>query len=141
MKFYLGSRYSRLEEMRGYAEALQGLGHTVTSQWLTGEYGDLVGATSNPSGDPAACEAAQHDTADILAADVVIIFTDHPGYQSKNGRGGFHVEFGVALGRHLMGANVRMILVGHRVNSFHHLPAVEFFATWNELFRELSHHV
>lgn len=39
-----------------------------------------------------------------------------------SGRGGRHVEFGLALG-----LGKRVIVIGHQENLFHHLPQVEFF--------------
>ena len=125
MKIYLGSRYSRRAELASYKMQLEAAGHQVTSRWLTGEFGDLVGKTNLDERDPEAGAAAAHDRADINAAEVVVIFTDPLGQGGPNGRGGFHVKFGVGLQ-----AGKRMILVGSRLNSFHHDEAVRFHRTW-----------
>lgn len=121
-RVYLGSRYSRLAEMQNYANELRQSGIIVDAAWLTGEMGDLVGKTSRPEGDPEAVKAAEHDMADIRAADVAVIFIDAPG---PNNRGGYHVEFGIALQR-----GIPLLLVGKRVNSFNHLPQVQYHPTW-----------
>jgi hypothetical protein len=127
---YLGARYSRRLELWRYAGELGRAGLRVTSRWLDGEYGDLVGKTGSTERDAEAQAAAEHDWADIHLADTVVIFTDPPEYVSKNGRGGFHVEFGIA-----MALGKRIVLVGHRVNSFHHLEAVHFYTTWEHAAR------
>lgn len=71
-------------------------------------------------------EFAQHDWDDVMAADVVISFTEQPR-TAGGSRGGRHVEFGAALA-----AGKRCIVVGWRENVFHCLPQVEFFPTWAE---------
>jgi len=132
MKVYLGSRYSRRAELAAYKQQLEAAGHIVTSRWLGGEFGDLVGKTNLNEVDPDAAAAAAHDRADVNAADIVVIFTDPPGQGGPNGRGGFHVEFGIGLQ-----AGKRMVLVGSRVNSFHHSEGVLFFANWTGAWQTL----
>lgn len=65
-----------------------------------------------------------HDLEDLRAADTVISFTDEKG----GGKGGRHVEFGVALA-----LEKRLILVGPRENVFHTLPEIEHYPTWRSL--------
>lgn len=136
MRVYLGSRYSRLDEMRQHAEELRARGYTVDAHWLGG-HGDLVGETSKAEGSAAAQKVARQDVADLFESHVAVIFTDPPEYKSKNGRGGFHVEFGIALALKLMTPNRRLLLVGHRINSFHHHLDVEFFSTWEDALKTL----
>jgi hypothetical protein len=87
------------------------------------------------------------DIADLLEADTIINFTEPPNGNGKGaGRGGRHVEFGVALGcevlrqRHLPldSPRFRLIVIGHRENVFHCLPCIEFYATWPEAMEALK---
>lgn len=143
MTIYLAGRYSRREELCGYRTALQAMGHTVQARWLNGEHqisseGTPVGEagealvegtlrsgeklSEKEQSDRAAALRAQFandDFQDVLEADCIINFTEAP--RSSTTRGGRHVEFGIALA-----LSLRIIVVGHRENIFHWLPAVEF---------------
>lgn len=137
MKVYLAARYTRREELCGYAEQLRQLGLEVTSRWLEGNH-ELP---KTPAGDAVdgvpvydtkiRGKFAREDYLDCLSADVTISFTEEP--RSSNGRGGRHVEFGIALanGQHV-------IVVGHRENVFHCLEEVEFCETWADALTELK---
>ncbi len=35
VKIYLAARYTRFTELQAHAARLEGLGHTITSRWLT----------------------------------------------------------------------------------------------------------
>lgn len=120
MKFYLASRFIRQEELRNYARYLTAAGHSADCRWL-GENHDLpVGA---PVEDGA--RLAQDDWEDIHASDAVIVFTGDktPG----RARGGYHVEFGIALA---LGKPVA--IVGPRENVFHYMPQVTQFDSFVE---------
>ena len=126
MKIYLAARYSRQRELLGYATELLDLGHQITSRWIQGnhqvtdaELSELEFAVVKRM------QFASEDLEDLLLADYCISFTEPP--RSNASRGGRHVEFGLALG-----TAKRVLVVGHRENVFHCLPAVEFFATWPE---------
>lgn len=119
---YLAARYSRHPEMLTYAEKLAEIGYDVRAEWITG----LHDGTSDE-------ECARIDFAEVQAADIVISFTEAPGEKVGRGRGGRHVEFGIALG-----LRKRCIVVGYRENVFHFLPQVEFVDTPSELFRLLA---
>jgi hypothetical protein len=113
--------------MQGVRDVLHALGHEVTSRWIdchAGKY--LVSFTpEHLNNDPEyCCGVAIHDLEDLRAADTVISFTDEKG----GGKGGRHVEFGVALA-----LNKRLILVGPRENVFHTLPEIEHYPTWRSL--------
>lgn len=136
MKFYLAARYSRREELCRYRDQLKAAGYAVTSRWLNGKHqidnsGKPIGdngesLVEDGSGDYAATmrqHFAQEDVADVLAADVLIAFTEVP--RSGHSRGGRHVELGLALG-----TNRRVIVVGPRENVFCWLPQVEHFEEW-----------
>lgn len=127
MKIYLAARYSRNPEMREVRDRLVALGHTVTSRWIDQHGGTLL--TSLPperlNSEPEVCgHFAQANIDDLAAATVCISYTDTAG----GGKGGRHVEFGVAYG---LGHSV--ILVGPRENVFHCLHAVQVVADTDEL--------
>jgi hypothetical protein len=124
VKIYLAARYSRNDEMRGVRDVLEALGHEVTSRWIDQHGGDLSEsvATSQLNSEPEAVVKYAHaDIEDLTAADVVISFTSADG----GGKGGRHIEFGLALG-----LGRRLIIVGPRENIFHTLPQVEHYPTW-----------
>ncbi len=122
MNVYLASRYARREEMQAVAADLQQMGHTVTSRWINGSH-ELE---DHPAPEDRR-RLAQEDMLDILDANCLISFTEQPRASGESpGRGGRHVEFGIALG----GCTMRLIVVGWRENVFHWLPRVEFFPDW-----------
>lgn len=131
MKIYLASRYSRASEMQGVRDVLQALGHTVTSRWID-HHGGKYHASFAPetlNRDPAACEqVALDDWDDLAIADVCISFTSLDG-----GKGGRHVEFGLAVA-----LGLRIIIVGPREHVFHTLPVVEHFPDWPALVMALA---
>lgn len=113
LNVYLAGRYSRREELVGYANQLVDAGFTVTSTWLNGHHDykeqyDLSSATHVE----AMRKFATEDIDDVKRADVLIAFTEEPRKTAT--RGGRHVEFGYALG---MGKNV--IVVGPLENVFY----------------------
>jgi nucleoside 2-deoxyribosyltransferase len=125
MMIYLASRYSRRDELCGYRSQLQALGYEVTSRWLNG----LHHMPDHCPDDYQHAENqrfAREDLEDLKAADVVICFTEPS--RLGPGRGGRHVEFGIALA-----LRKTVIAVGHRENVFHFLPEVIFYETWQEV--------
>lgn len=121
---YLAARYSRYPEMQQVRSLLDALGYTVTSRWINGGH-ELTKEGSTEAHEAERIRYAQEDMADLLAADIVISFTEEP--RTTKTRGGRHVEFGVALA-----TGKRAIVIGHRENVFHTLPEVDFFATLEE---------
>lgn len=148
MKVYLASRYSRREELLGVRDVVEALGGEVTSRWLNGDH--QLANDGTPIGEDGASlvegeelrsgetfsehdrseraaqlrqKFARDDIEDVLAADVVIAFTEEP--RTTNSRGGRHVELGIALG-----AGKRIIVVGPRENIFCWLPEVEHYSRW-----------
>lgn len=131
MKVYLSARYARREELQGYRDDLAELGIYCTSRWLDGEGLDMS-------------ENATKDIDDVLAADVLVAFSDEPAEFSPHpfaARGGRHVEFGIAIG-----AGLPVLIVGPRENVFHHETdraeihretcwpnALQYLATWDVL--------
>jgi len=118
MKIYITARYSRFEEMQGYAADIQAVGHEVTSRWIRGGH-SVAEELQGPEADKLRAHFAHEDFDDIIVADAVVSFTEIPRGDSRGGR---HVEFGmgVALYKHT-------VIIGPREHVFHHLPAVEVY--------------
>lgn len=114
MLYYLAARYSRREELNGYAALLRAAGHRVYARWLCG---------GHQKGDRAAY--AHEDIVDLDAAGTVVCFTEEP--RSGHSRGGRHVEFGLALA-----LRKRIVCIGPRENVFYYLPQVEGYDTWKD---------
>jgi hypothetical protein len=131
MKFYLAARYSRNAEMRGYRYQLQSLGHIVTSRWIDQHGGDLLESIGDDrlNAEPGVCaHYAETDVLDLLAAETIVSFTSADG----GGKGGRHIEFGLALG-----LAKTLIIVGPRENIFHTLPEVSVYPNWDAFLMNL----
>ena len=126
-KIYLAARYSRNAEMRGVRDVLEALGHKVTSRWIDQHGGNLLESivAEKLNADPEACaHYALVDVDDLAKADTVISFTSAGG----GGKGGRHVEFGLAVG-----LGKRLVIVGPREHVFHTLPGIEWYPDWAQL--------
>lgn len=126
-KVYLAARYSRNEEMRCVRVVLMALGYEVTSRWIDCHEGKYPGSFTceRLNDDPGYCAAiGRNDVEDLAAADTVVSFTSPVG----GGKGGRHVEFGLALG-----LGKQLIIVGPRENVFHTLPQVQWYPDWPRL--------
>jgi hypothetical protein len=117
--------------MQQYAKDLAQAGITVTSRWILGDH-DLR-AHGQAEADHFLPRWAQEDWDDLCAAEIVISFTEGPGEVAGRARGGRHVELGIALA-----LRKRCLIVGFRENVFHWMPAIEFYATWNEALSHLA---
>lgn len=121
MKVYLAAAYNQAQTMQGVADVLENINQaygspiTVTSRWI-----------SQPNLAPR--EQAQMDCTDLAAADVVIFFTKWPST-----KGGFHTEFGLALG-----LDKQIVIVGQQLNIFHHLPRIKVYPGWSGLVMAVS---
>lgn len=124
MKVYLAARFSRLPELAGYRAELAELGIEVTSRWLDGGH-EWVGTPDDEIPVPELRRRAEEDIDDLLAADVVVCFTEPS--RSGPARGGRHVEFGYAYAR-----GKRTVCVGHIENVFYALVGVRFAETWEQ---------
>lgn len=136
---YLAARYSRREELCGYRADLESRGLTVTSNWLDGPRQRAIAGQVLGERDEAIIESggdslesvelrrmcAQQDVQDVVAADTFVTWTELP--DAKAGRGGRHVEFGMALA-----LSRRIIVIGPVENVFHALPEVERVGSWEE---------
>lgn len=109
-RVYLAACFRRRDELRDVRFWLVCHGHEVTSRWLEVEE-DQLHSADGPAW-------AQADVIDVLAADALVFFAEAPGAPGA-GRGGRHVEFGMALV-----AGKRLIVVGEVENIFHRHPHV-----------------
>jgi hypothetical protein len=126
-RIYLAARYSRNAEMRGVRDVLEALGHKVTSRWIDQHGGNLLESIVAEKLNAAPDECAKYariDLEDLERADTVISFTSAQG----GGKGGRHIELGVALG-----LGKRTVIVGPRENVFHTLPTIEWYPDWAHL--------
>lgn len=136
---YLAGSYGRREELCKHRDELIARGYSVRARWLDGTHqltpsGTPLGDTGEALLEAGGPEAhalrgnfACDDVDDVRAADIVISFT------GAGGRGGRHVEFGIAI---ITGAV--LLVVGPREHIFHSLPEVQQFDTWEqclEIFR------
>lgn len=127
MKVYLAAAYERQEEMRGVRDVLTAFGHEVMSRWIDQEASgqtEAAGAEVLNKAPAAYAQFAHKDIEDLRRADTVISFTggEHPG------RGGHHIEFGLALA-----FGKQLVVVGPRENVFHSLEYVKWYPDWSRL--------
>ena len=145
MWVYLAGRYSRREELLGYAAEIDRAGHETCSTWVAGSH-ELPEGWDQAGQFPKAAETfAREDFRDLGMADVVVCFTDDPmsqlthgGHCSEDFQGshanlengdmptrGPNVELGIGLG-----LGQHLAIVGPRGNVFHTLPYVPNFSEW-----------
>jgi nucleoside 2-deoxyribosyltransferase len=120
-RIYLASRFARRDELRAVAAELVGLGAEVVSRWLL-DAAPLTCVDLRPGGRGEA--VAAQDIADLRRATILVAFTE-PAL-APQGRGGRHVELGIAIGR-----GIRVIGVGPREHVFHCTKNVEWFDSWS----------
>lgn len=104
---YIAARYDDRLEMVEWANALKAMGHEVSSRWLDGSH-DVANSDDDRE------RFAQEDYEDVAFSEVVLV--NSPRSRFGTGRGGRHVEFGIALA-----ARHKIILIGERENVFHWL--------------------
>lgn len=114
MKIYIAAPYPERLKAIALGRTLALDGHTITARWL---------APSHDADDkgPTLTEWARHareDLTDVLDCDLLIAYNPD-GYENV-GTGGRHVELGYALA-----INRRILLIGDRTNTFHHLGAIK----------------
>ena len=130
VKIYLGATYSRRGEMRDVRDDLVVMGYGVTSTWVDDHalLGDGFGVPQLMADPDAARLQALRDAAQLAAADTMISFTD-----GLLGRGGRHVEFGMAYAW-----EKRLIVVGPREHVFHMLYPTEVYPDWSTLHKTMA---
>ena len=115
LKLYLAASWTRRSELKIYCRTLEDRGYEVTSRWLwenTTQRGEGAGN-------------ALKDEEDVKRCDVLVAFTD----EVPLGRGGRHVEFGMARA-----LDKELVVVGPKEHIFHYLPGVLVYSGW-ETFR------
>jgi nucleoside 2-deoxyribosyltransferase len=119
---YIAARFSRRHECHALAKLLQMRGHSITSRWVKpGDDHVIPTGTSDQAADSERRRFAMEDVDDVLACDWMISLMEEP---RSNGRGGRHIEFGIALG-----LGKRLTIIGPRETVFHHLDQIEQFDT------------
>lgn len=116
MKIYLAAAYTAESraKMRATRTVLEQYSHTVTSRWI-----DELRDTQQAQG--------LMDFRDLAEADAVVCFTGIPSTS-----GGFHTEVGLALAW-----RKQTIIVGERLNVFHHLAEIQWFPSWSAFLDDL----
>jgi nucleoside 2-deoxyribosyltransferase len=129
--FYIAARFSRRPEANALARSLIERGHSVTSRWVLPDT-DQVLATglSAQAENSERTRFALEDVADVHACDCMVSLMEEP---RSNGRGGRHVEFGIAIG-----LGKHHVIIGPRETVFHHLPGVAHFDSNADFFAALD---
>lgn len=126
MRIYLGASWPQRETMRNIADHLRAIGHSCTSTWIHSESPTGMNAADVAVDPDRARKGGNRDIVDILEADMVAIFTDIP-----SSTGGFHVEYGFALGCHkliaIVGPQPNVFYSLSRINVTRHKDAIAFF--------------
>ena len=137
MIIYLAARYSRRLELCGYRSQLQDRGHKIPARWLDGDHqldnsgqplteaGELAFESGDPDADHLRDKFARDDLEDVLAADMLVAFTEQPRSGDGSSRGGRHVELGIAIG-----TGKRIAIVGPRENIFCWLDEIVHYPDW-----------
>ena len=127
MRFYIASH--SLERAKGLRDLLIGLGHKVTSRWITQD--TKFGHSDSLYTPEERQRLAVMDEEDVRSAvDGVILLAEELG---TNVPGGKHVEAGIAIG---LGRSV--YVVGRRENVFHWHPRVLVFKDCEVLLEYLT---
>lgn len=125
MKVYLAAQYEYRKTLRPLAEAMQLLGHTVTSNWIWSE-----ATRAQEEGDPAlARDVACKNVQDLQEADTLLVFTDRVGDRAVGGGRFFELGLAWAYGHEI-------IVIGEPEMVFHHLPDITFYPTYREFAKE-----
>lgn len=128
---YIAARFSRRPEAHELSKRLRERGHTITSRWVRpGDDHVVPTGLSAQAADAERTRFATEDCDDVTACECMISLMEEP---RSNGRGGRHVEYGMALG-----LGKRLVIIGPRETVFHHLPQVEHFETTDDLLRALD---
>lgn len=110
MKIYLAASFAKIKDMVSIAEILITKGHKITSRWIYGGH-DIADSPFDKE------RFAREDIEDLKNSELCLSFTG-----TSLGRGGRHVEFGMAIA-----SGIKCIIIGPRENVFHHLSDVKAF--------------
>ena len=117
-RFYLAARYSRRDSIRELIPAFRRVGLDLQARWLHGTHTIAAGADevgANAQGR----DFARDDYEDVTAARFMVAYNPEEDY--RTGRGGRHVELGIALAQ-----GKPILLAGGRENIFHWHSGVTF---------------
>jgi nucleoside 2-deoxyribosyltransferase len=121
-RIYIAARFSRRPEANALANELKALGYSITSRWVLPDCTHVLPTgLSAQAADAERRRFADEDIQDVFAADWLVSLQEEP---RTNGRGGRHVEFGMALA-----LGHRVSAIGPRETVFHHGADVEHFET------------
>lgn len=133
MKVYLAAPYQMKETIKERAEQVRALGIEVTSRWLEEPHKPATQLNELTHEEHRAY--ATQDIEDVIAADVMVFFTDQTKAIVRAGR---HVEFGVAVAINKLIRPMSILVVGsNHENIFHHLEGVRHFQSWTDAKNEL----
>ena len=124
---YIAGQYARRDEFRAYAASLRLRGIVVTSRWLDEPY--PLNSTITDLTPEENHGLAMKDRDDIEDALGFLFFAEDPGNQPP--RGGRHVEFGYAVA-----FQKRIFVIGGPENTFHYLPEIKHYPTFEEFLRD-----
>ena len=125
MKIYIAARFSRRPECNDLAHKLKTRGHIITSRWVKPDSDHVLPTgLSLQAADSERERFALEDVEDVVNCDTLVSLQEEP---RNNGRGGRHVEFGLALG-----LNKLIVCIGPRETVFHHLPKIIHFNSIEE---------
>ncbi len=99
----------------------------MTSRWLEETYAPTVQLVDVPIEDNQ--KFCTQDIEDVLAADVMVFFTDPTKTITRAGR---HVEFGIAVGLGLSRPFPIFVVGQEYENIFHYLGQVQHFNDWEK---------
>lgn len=132
MNIFLSSRFSRRHECHVLGKKLAKFGHKVVSRWTMQNCDHIIPAElSEQASDAERKRFAIEDYHDISDSEWFIVMTNEP---RNNGRGGYHVEFGIALAM-----QKKLTIIGPRENIFHHWPRATHFINTNDFLSKLPY--
>lgn len=127
-RFYISARFGRQAEAKQLAILLQDLGYSVTSRWVFQTEAEMA------DNDPIELQQFAHqDVEDVRAANAFISLSEDE--TNTWGRGGRHVESGIALER-----GIPWFVIGPKENLFHYLPSVIHFKTEDDFLVYIEEH-
>lgn len=134
-KIYIAARFHKRPQANELANFLQLKGHSITSRWVLPDQSHVLPTGLSKQAEDSERERfAKEDLFDVISSDWMISLMEEP---RGTGRGGRHVEFGIALGVATcisLGVtawekSMKITIIGPRETVFHHLPTVEHFNT------------
>lgn len=125
-RFYICARFGRQEEARLLSGKLRMLGHTITSTWI-----HQVELEMYENNHRERERAAVKDVGEVLESEALVYLSE--AEENTWGRGGRHVEFGIALG-----IEIPILVIGPKENLFHYCPGILHFATQDDFIRALK---